>query len=649
MQDRDYGSRLNRRQFLKLAGAAVAGLWLFGSGSGRARGPVGAGCTMPGREGGLWFPRYYDFMTHIAEAEVETPDPAYVQAPEVVWVAGEGRFGLFAHAPAQVTFRDVLVNEEGRLEFGVGIHQEAWARSGDGVRFIVEGIDGAGRRHDLYERHLSPQVRPEDRSWFDEQVDLAKFAGQRLHFVFRTEPGENNQNDWAVWSQPRLFSALAESAAATERPNIVLITLDTLRADHVSCYGYPRQTTPTLDRLAAEGVRFTHAYSQSDHTNPSHTTILTGMYPRSHSVTSNRAALPLEVVNIPERLREQGYQTMGAVSSYHLGPDWQMDQGFDDYYSITWERRQGGQTTEVALEWLIEKRQEPFFMWVHYFDPHAPYLPPYPYNVLYQADPAYTPYRKPTSELQQPYNWVDRYGDWPAWAEDVAEVITQYDGAIQYADLQVNRLLTYLDEHDLSDNTIVIVTADHGEGFGEHGVAYDHYGLYEEVVHVPLIIRAPGRLPAAQVVDELVGHIDLGPTLFGLLGLPIPEEMAGVDLGQTIHRQRGLDRQGIVSQQHELYSTAIRTEGWRLIQQLLDDDLWPLYELHTGQVELYDLQDDPQERQNLVSSDSSAVRQTLNSLFDLLLGWEAETPLAEGLESPPLNEEMEEMLRRLGY
>lgn len=647
-RDRSCHQRLlSRRQFLKAAGATAAGALLFGSSSlGR---PHGSGCTLPWTGQPALFPRRYDFMARFGEAQVETPDPAYVVAGDMVPVAGEGRFGLFAHAPTQITYPAVPLYEEGRLQFGVGLHQEAWGRPGDGVRFALEVRDEAGQVHRLYERHLNPYRRPQDRAWFDETVDLADLANQRVQVTFRTEAVTNNQNDWAVWSGPHLRSWEHRTPAGRdERPNVLLITLDTLRADHVSCYGYPRQTSPTLDRLAQEGVRFAHAYSHSEYTTPSHLTMLTGLYPRSHGVINNHIPAPEDLLTLPERLQGLGYHTAGAVSVYHLGPSVRMDQGFTDFFSCEAERRKGGETADLALQWLDGPRREPFFLWVHYFDPHAEYLPPYPYNLLYDASPPYAPYRLPMEKVQLTADWAERYGDWPMYAEDVAEVIAQYDGAIAYTDAQVARLLARLEQQGLDDRTVVIVTADHGEGFGEHGVAFDHYGLYEEMVHVPLIVRAPGRLPAGQVVEDLVGHVDLGPTLLDMLDQPIPKEMPGHSLVPLMEGRRWRGHEGIVSQQRDDLSLGLRTAGWRMILQKQDDDAWPLYQLQAGVVELYDLEADPGEEQNLAPVDSAALRKREGELSERLLKWQRDTPLAATGEGE-LDEETEEMLRRLGY
>jgi arylsulfatase A-like enzyme len=622
--------KLTRRQFLKMTGALALGAAILGPSS----------CTLS-LGGKPPYSRYYDFLAHFSEAVVEAPNPDYVKVEISDLV-------LFEHPPSQVTFSAVEVQQRGWLEFGIGLYEGAWSLSGDGVHFFVEVVDQAGGRHTVYERHLDPSHRPEDQGWFNESVDLSRFDGQRLQFIFRTEPGQNNQNDWAAWSGIRLVSQVPVQEEFPSRPNIILITIDTLRAGHLSCYGYPRQTSPTLDRLAQEGVRFASAYSHVELTKPSHETMLTGLYPPSHGVLSNRDRLALDVVTVPQRLQQLGYHTVGMVSGAHMGPEFGTDRGIDDFYVCPTVRRPAGDTTRIALEWLNMLQQEPFFMWIHYFDPHAPYLPPQPYNLFYNTADA--PYRKPMADIPLPANWGDWFEveGWPPPIRDVAEMITQYDGAIAYTDANIARLLACLDELGLSERTLLVVTADHGEGFGEHGVVFNHFGLHEEMLHVPLIMHAPGRL-SAQEVTELVGHIDLGPTLLDLLGQQIPQEMPGVSLLPLMGGQRSLNRPGSIADQAHDLAIGIRTPEWRMILQQMDDTTWPLYNLQAGTVELYDLRADPGEQQNLQAASTGPALQAEQELSRHLLSWKQNTPVNTNVDTSPLDPELEEILRKLGY
>ncbi len=629
---------LTRRQFLQFTIAAAASTLLFGS----------ARCTRRASRGRL-FPRRFDLMKHFAEAQVRAGGPDHVKAGELIYAAGDGRFCLFAHPPSEVIFPQAPIHQNGQLNFGVGIHQDAWDGTNDGVHFLVEVVDEAGRRHDVYERHVDPRQRTEDRRWFDETVDLSSFSGQQIQIVLKTEAGQSSQNDWAAWSGPWLLSWEESDSNSAHRPNVLLITIDTLRGDHVSSYGYPRQTTPELDRLTREGVLFAQAFSHSERTNPSHVSILTGSYPRSHGVVNNRTPVPAELITLPRLLQEAGYHTVGAVSAFHMGPPLHMDQGFAEFYPCEQGRRDAESTTDIVLNWLMEQRVEPFFMWVHFFDPHAPYLPPHPYGKLYPYPSPYAPYLLRMDATQLSARFVERYGDWPPAVEDVAEIITQYDGAIAYTDFHVARLLACLQGQGLADHTMVIATSDHGEGFGEHGVTFDHYGLHREMVHVPLIVRFPGRLPGGRIVEEPVGHVDLGPTLFELLQLDVPKEMQGGSLVPLVEGRRWSGREAIVSQMHDDLALAARTTDWSMILHERDNEEWPLHPIRAGTAELYHLDADPGEHANVLSSSASAVEKARDSLAQALLDWKTQIPWVSWGEAEPLDEELEEMLRRLGY
>jgi arylsulfatase A-like enzyme len=634
-----YPPRLTRRQFLKMTGALAIGVVLFGS----------ARCSLL-PEDKHRFSRHYDFLAHFSEAQVQASDPAYVKVNEVIQVAGEGRFCLFEHPLSQVTFPAMPIYQNGRLEFGVGMHQDAWDRTDDGVLFFVEALDQAGNTHRLYQRQVDPHHHLEDRRWFDESVDLSPFAGQSLQFIFRTEPGRNNQYDWAAWSTPRFVSWEERTGPLIDRPNILFITVDTCRVDHLSCYGYPRQTTPTLDRIAREGIRFTGAYSQSEITLPSHSTMLTGLYPRTHGAIENGTVLAAEITRLPELLKAQGYRTVGVPSAYLLGPPLGIEQGFTDFYQCRSVRRPGDEATDTALEWLVKQRQEPFFLWVHYFDAHAPYLPTGPYNVLYSASGSYAPYHLPASAVQMPVNWRGWYKeDWPPPYNDIAEIITQYDGGIRFVDIQVGRLLSWLEENGLTDNTMVILTGDHGEGFGEHGVTFEHFGTHEEMLHVPLIISYPPRLPMERVVTDLVGHVDLAPTILDLLGLAIPKDMQGTSLLPLIEQRSWPGHEGIFSQQRGGRALSIRTTGWRLIMQLATDTTWPLYQQQPGQAELYDVQADSKEAQNLWPAKSNAAQTAERKLGGLILSWKENTPATTGTNASAQDPQLLKMLHDLGY
>jgi arylsulfatase A-like enzyme/tetratricopeptide (TPR) repeat protein len=267
-------------------------------------------------------------------------------------------------------------------------------------------------------------------------------------------------------------------ATRAERPDVVLITIDTLRADHLGCYGYRSGLTPTLDQLAKEGIRFTSAFSAVPLTLPSHTTILTGLYPNKHGVRDNAAFPPIPDKTLPEILKHSGYLTAAFVSGAPLLASFGVNRGFDVYDDdFVGQERKADLTTDRAIQWF-KTASRPFFLWVHYFDPHAPYDPPDQF--------------KQDSLAARPY-----------------------DGEIAFVDQQLSRLLSALPK-----SCFVIITADHGESLGEHGESTHGVFLYNATLRVPLILKGPGWKPAVR--SEPVSLVDLAPTIAELARATLP-------------------------------------------------------------------------------------------------------------------------------
>ncbi len=278
--------------------------------------------------------------------------------------------------------------------------------------------------------------------------------------------------------------------------NVLLVSIDTLRADHLGAYGYAEAETPRLDQIAREGIRFAQVVSPMPLTLPAHTSLMTAVPTSVHGIRDNGAfELSAETSTLAEQLRAAGYQNGAFVGSFVLHSRWGLSRGFAHYddrfeYGVAGGvpgqvERPAEAVVDAALSWLTEPREAPFFSWVHLFDPHSPYAAPEPYG--------------------------SRYIDRP------------YDGEIAYTDAQVGRLLDGIDAAGLLDNTIVVVTADHGEGLGEHGEPGHGLFLYDTTVLVPLIIRLPDRLLAGREVAEQVRLIDIAPTLVELTGAALPD------------------------------------------------------------------------------------------------------------------------------
>lgn len=356
-----------------------------------------------------------------------------------------------------------------------------------------------------------------------------------------------------------LLSLLASACDVETSPlDVVLVTLDTLRADRLSLYGAGAAQTPNLEWLASQGVVFENAYSPIPATLPSHASILTGAYPKELGIHDNGLyRLDESRVTLAERLHQAGYATAAFVSAFVLDSRFRLDQGFElyddemdfpiqpplrisgdpqdafDRQLAAPSQRRASVVTDRALAWLEEAHRRPFFLWVHYFDAHQPYQAPEPFTTLYDPD-----YQGPLDGDARTWWYVlVRY-----WSRnrnrsgypkrDHAHMIARYDGEIAYLDSELGRLFDSLRRNDRWSHTIVTVVADHGESFGDHGIHFwNHNGsLHEEVLRVPLLVRIPKRGVPGTRVSALVRSFDVTPTILDALDLPALEAVGGRSL-----------------------------------------------------------------------------------------------------------------------
>lgn len=323
------------------------------------------------------------------------------------------------------------------------------------------------------------------------------------------------------------------SADRPPAPNVLLISIDTLRADHLAAYGYHRETSPALTRAAARGVRFTDAYSQAPSTVPTHASMFTGRLPIEHGVFGYQQRLGDEELTLAEHLGDHGYRTFAIASSIRFILDSGFSQGFDDYHLLTGlkKNQRSSAATEHALKQIEEAGDEPFFGFIHYFDPHAPYAPPAPYATRYhpgipQVKPRQTPrYLKVYDTPERPL---------PEGVLEYLEAL--YDASILYLDPQLERLFEGLRELGREDDTVVVITSDHGEEFKEHGGLTHANRLHEEVLRVPLLVIWPDRLAAGAEVERPAQSIDLFSTLCDLLDIPVPEGQTGTSMARYLLR-----------------------------------------------------------------------------------------------------------------
>lgn len=424
------------------------------------------------------------------------------------------------------------------------------------------------------------------------------------------------------------------------KPNIVLIVVDTLRADHLSCYGYKYPTSPRIDALAVEGVLGERLFCPGIPTHPSFTTLYTGQHPIVHGIVSHggKAQLDRQTSVLPELFLQAGYTTC-AVDNLWRSKLW-FGRGYEFYVDPS--VRRGlliGVTSEeinsASISWLRKNTEEPFFMLIHYWDPHYPLNPPAQYGSLfYEGDPFDPDNHSLDSWWKHPLGALAR----DTWLQRADGLITDaeyvralYDQEIRYLDDGISKLLGALDEYGLAGRTLVMFLADHGTSLTENNIFFEHHGLYDCTTHVPLIVRWPGRLPEGVRIPHTLQMTDIAPTLLEATGLPIPKEMEGRSFWRLL---TGDEQEGGYSAVIGLESTwqakwSLRTDRYKFI---LSRDTG----LHGGpRRELYDLVADPLERNNIAET----VLETANSMETELEKWISDRLRAMGREEDPLQEQ----------
>jgi arylsulfatase A-like enzyme len=412
------------------------------------------------------------------------------------------------------------------------------------------------------------------------------------------------------------------------KPNIVLFGVDSLRADHMSCYGYPRLTTPYIDRFAQGGTLFERTYSPHIPTTSAYSSMLTGMDVFSTQVVAlrHKGGLRPEIKTLPAILKEAGYATTCVGFSGNAA-----SRGFDKYLDFAgWGSWNEGRSPKaenlnaVALPELdrLVAQDQPFFLFLRHMDPHAPYLPPAPYERMFYHGNESDPSNKSMERVMTFKPFCDFFASWmPPGISDKDYVIAQYDGSVAYMDACIQTIFTAMEAHGILDNTIVALNGDHGETLYDHECFFDHHGLYEPTLHVPLIIRCPGKVPAGRRVAGYNLHKDLVPTLL---------ELAEVDAGGIAFDGKSLTpmvRGDLASHESEFYLTEctwMRKHGWRTPEWKLIVALEPDFHFKPP-VELYNLVEDPEENRDLAESEPEMVALLRNRMERWIAKREQET------------------------
>ena len=574
-------------------------------------------------------------------------EKGYLSAP--VTLGDETRPSLIPTLPSRLSFA-VQLPPHPILRFALAMATLGGPASSHAVQFQLV-ISTSERRETIFTETVSDQQRNQ---WLDREVDLNQWSGARVRLTF--EALAFDSTDEASSSKSKLFplwgNPVISEQGGPDRPNLILISIDCLRADHVGAYGYRRSTTPSIDELAKEAVVFENAWSSSSWTIPSHMSMLTGLPPSIHGLAGSPESfwagrskgLARSVPYLPELLARAGYETDGLVSSAPLSPAYGFERGFNLY------RQHGARASDVVDSALALSRQSKGrrqFLFVHLIDPHWPYQPAIEFR-------------------QYAENFIDRFGPRP---QEISELLTKvrdrrppenpdeitqavhlYDAAIAYTDQELGRLFDGLEEMGLYEQSLILMTADHGEAFFEHDNWMHDGTLYEEEIRVPLIVKWPGRVEP-RTVKTPVSHEDIFTTLLEAAGLSAPSSQ-GVNL-RDLTRGAKPDNRHVVSEvsrespRGTMRLIALRDGNLKYIATLLGS---PDGEISLDEVveeELYDLAQDPAEKRNLLtesSREATRFRRLLRTYVERV----GRTKADEG-ELLLRDEEMDSRLRALGY
>lgn len=591
------------------------------------------------------------------------------------------RESLVAHAPESMQF-DVQLPDRPWLDLAVGTVEDG------PVTFRVTARP-QGAADDRDGVHVDFTVTRPHR-WDPYPVDLSDLAGKAVTLTLQLQA--ESAGALGFWGSPVVRSLSAPQAdpaaaraggQAAKRPHgVILIQADTLRRDHLNIYGHSRETAPFLARMAKEGAQFNHAISQASWTKVSTPSIMTGLYPTTHGVRELNDRLPSSATTLAEVYKAAGYATLSLSSVAFTGQYTNLHQGFEELHEAgslpaagtPLRSKSAREYVDRLVSWVERHREAPFFAYLHVFDPHSPYEPYKPYNTKWSDPARMEEHRKQaaavTKIIEDPFM---RNQGLPSRAEvikagfDPQQYVQQeldwYDGSIRGMDVEIARLFEQLRRMGLDEQTLVVLTSDHGTEFHEHGRFWHGQSVYGELINVPLIIRWPTRVPAGRAIDDLVQSIDIMPTMLDLSGLEHPAGVQGQSLQPFLApapadgsappgswpgwkprpaiSERAPNVQDPQADQTR-ESVSIIDGTWKLVHNTIRSPGLPEFEL-------FDYDKDPLNRQN-VAADHPEVVARLAKLID---GWRQMATAArvkpDAETTKALSAEELQRLRSLGY
>jgi arylsulfatase A-like enzyme len=495
--------------------------------------------------------------------------------------------------PAAPPSRSVLrtdIPKGGILRIAAGIPEDKQSKGA--VEFVISVMEN-GKAVTVLAQVIDPISKPEHRGYVNLQADLSRFAGKDRELVLETRAFEKDGDIFrAYWGAPAI--SVDPRVAVRDEPLVIVYLVDTLRADHTTPYGYARQTTPELGKFSKDAVVFEHAIAHASWTKPSVASLMTSRLPSRHRAVQLRDTLDSGQVTLAEMLDSRGFAT-GAViaNSVIYAADSNFQQGFDVFLGLHGDEGRRSKMVDTrlvvdrAVEFLDSRRGLPTFLYVHTMDPHVPYAPPVPFDTMF--DPKPTPEHQgvdPRTDFKEP---LDR-----------ERLIAQYDGDIAYGDQQFGRFIGELKKRGIYDDALIFFVADHGEEFQDHGGWLHGRSVFDELIHVPMIVKFPGGQGASSRVGQMVALSDVLPTVLESQGFPVPDPPSIIGRPLQGVAFSKVPEQTVVSEisHRGFVSSGIRTGAAKYIRRFSPqaDELY------------FDLTRDPKEEKNLIAESPEGTR-----------------------------------------
>lgn len=542
-------------------------------------------------------------------------------------------------APPETIFTvDRPVTDKTVLTFGYALINWENMKLYRGIVFQIVAEDlKTGSQRSIFQAALRPDMRRQDRGFQAKRIELKEFAGHRVRFTFKTThpKGWDMKSLLAVWSNPTFFQAVDPGSST----NLILISVDTLRSDHLGSYGYRRNTTPAIDQLAKKGVLFKHAISQAPYTMSSHMSILTSLYPSFHNINRLRESLfDSKHTTLTEILYNEGFQTWAIVGGGQVSYNYGFAEGFENFTEYTYKQDLEDKLAET-VDFLEREKGSRFFIFFHTFRPHAPYLPQPPYDTMFDPD-----YKGEVDGQFVTLNAINN-GSLSVSPRDIEHIISLYDGEIRQTDDALGKFFEYLEKKGLASNTLIVFTSDHGEEFGEHGrVGIHSHTLFDELLRVPLIMKFPGVLPAGKVIEQQVQSVDILPTILDLLKIPISPhpEFQGISLVDQIFDRSSEPPRTAFSERLAVDDIILRSMRTQEDKFIYEEDR----KQKTNNFYQFSLRTDPLEQNNIAMRTVDASQ--ILPKFQFLVQQErvnARIPRKQN----QIDEETKETLKALGY